>query len=469
LQSFILLPIFFDLRLISSYSQFNSPPLATMVTKSSIKPLLVIHGGAGNITRQNLSKESEKIHRAALLKVLEEVHPLLLSGATALDAAAHAVKLLEDNPLFNAGKGAVFTRAGTTELEASIMVSNGYNKRGVGVMLLRHVKNPIMLAREMLLKGDELDGGGAGGHNQISGPSAEELARQWGLDVVDQEYFFTQKRWDEHVRGLKRAHQGSAATHLDEDVTETADPAATYAVEEYLPQGTVGAVALDKYGNIATATSTGGLTNKLPGRIGDTPTLGAGYWAEEWTVTSTSLSSQMEQTLPLGQLTGTTGPASAYTASNIPSPLNGLLTRCIPPIQALFNGQSFTQKPNWEKQSGLPVLKRRAIGISGTGNGDSFLRLNASRTTSALCRYGGLGNIRLHSAMAEIIGRGGEMQRSAGERWGQTGEGEGGMIGIELVEGAGSVVMDLNCGGMCRGRVDADGNFAVAVFHDDES
>jgi L-asparaginase len=120
---------------------------------------------------------------------------------------------MEDNPLFNCSKGAVFTCAGTTELEASIMVSNGYRKRGVGCMMLKRVKNPIKLAREMLVKGEYSDGGGAQGHSQLSGEVLEELAEKWGLELVEQGYFFTQRRWDEHIRGLQKEEHGEGSTH----------------------------------------------------------------------------------------------------------------------------------------------------------------------------------------------------------------------------------------------------------------
>ncbi|KAG8423434.1 hypothetical protein J3458_000333 [Metarhizium acridum] len=208
---------------------------------------------------------------------------------SALDVACYAVRLLEDNPLFNSGHGAVFTRDGVNELEASVMVSRGRKKRGVGVMGLRHVRNPILLAKGMLEHGDQdlgsggqasscaaatdhrgrrLDVPSAQGHTQVWGPAAEELARRYGLDMVDPGYFFTQQRWEEHVRALERERRGLGQ--------------GTWSAEEHLPQGTCGAVALDEDGIVCAATSTGGMTNKLTGRIGDTPVVGAGFWAEEW-------------------------------------------------------------------------------------------------------------------------------------------------------------------------------------------
>ena len=171
---------------------------------SKIQPRIIIHGGAGNISRANLTPAAHAAYRKSLLTVISSASSLLdKPQATALDVATHAVSLLDNDPLFNAGKGAVFTRAGTNELESSIMVSNGPRKRGVGCMLLTHVKNPIKLAREMLLRGELGDGGGAQGHCQLSGEYLESLAKEWGLEMVEQTYFFTQRRWDEHQRGLQ--------------------------------------------------------------------------------------------------------------------------------------------------------------------------------------------------------------------------------------------------------------------------
>ncbi len=259
---------------------------------TQITPRLIIHGGAGNITPSNLPPARYEEYHDALLSIVSKTHHYLLSPHNALDTVTFAVEQLENNPLFNSGKGAVFTRDGINELEASIMVSSGKKKRGVGLMGLRHVKNPIRLAREMLVRGEEdLEGGngehrgpmmawkngefegkppsgGAQGHCQLHGEGAEKLARKWGLEMVDEGYFFVQNRWDEHIKGLEREKEGKGHACWD--------------AQEYVPQGTCGAVALDVDGVCAVATSTGGMTNKLTGRIGDTPTLGAGFWAEEW-------------------------------------------------------------------------------------------------------------------------------------------------------------------------------------------
>jgi L-asparaginase len=250
---------------------------------STTVPRIVIHGGAGNITRNNLDQDVYHAYRSALLSILNSSRVLLSKpGATALDVATYAVSMLEDNPLFNAGHGAVYTTAGTHELEASVMVSKGYHKRGVGVMEVSGAKNPIKLARELLIRGEDADGGGAGGHVQLAGETANKLAETWGLEIVSPGYYWTKRRWDEHRRGLGKStdretyqkHKRRAygcSSYVAECAANardlnTHDP--SWNGHEYLPQGTIGAVVLDSDGMLCVATSTGGLTNKLPGRIG---------------------------------------------------------------------------------------------------------------------------------------------------------------------------------------------------------
>jgi L-asparaginase len=434
--------------------------------KSAIKPRLIIHGGAGNITPANLPPDLYKEYHSSLLSILSSTYHYLLTPHDALDTVTFAVTQLENNPLFNSGHGAVFTRDGVNELEASIMVSRGKKKRGVGLMGLRHVKNPIKLAREMLIRGeDDLEGGngehrgpmgadleqdgefegkppsgGAQGHCQLYGEGAERLARKWGLETVDQKYFFVQKRWDEHIKGLEREKEGTG--HAFWDATE------------YVPQGTCGAVALDADGVCAVATSTGGMTNKLTGRIGDTPTLGAGFWAEEW---EQDLSSAQDAVIkrdgPVLMLSDT---LKAIVADCLPS-----LTTYMP-VSADEHGVMLQQK-------GDKVT--RATAMSGTGNGDSFLRLNAVRTASAIARYR---VTSLRKAVTEIAGPGGDLVKSAGDRWKKTGEGEGGMIGIECTvvtdkngdskTAASHIVLDYNCRGMFRAAVTREGKAFCRVW-----
>jgi L-asparaginase len=423
--------------------------------QGSITPRLIIHGGAGNILPSNLSPQRYKAFHDSLLKILAHAHHFLTSTSTsplqpnsatsALDTVTYAVTLLENNPLFNSGHGAVFTRDGVNELEASVMVSKGKKKRGVGVMGLQRVKNPIKLAREMLVRG-EVDmefgngkGPGAQAHCQLHKFTAEKLAEEWGLDIVPEEYFFTQQRWDEHMKGLKKESVGEGV--------------ATWDHKEFLPQGTCGAVALDSQGVVAVATSTGGMTNKLTGRIGDTPTLGAGFWAEEWEEEYVS----KEETM-LRQR----GPALVLSDA-----LKGLMADCLPSLSF------YSPVPTELSSQGKGDRVFRSTAMSGTGNGDSFLRINAARTASAMARY--RPNTSLQQAIAEVSGPGGELFKSAGNRWGKTGEGEGGIIGIELTvvrhakgmmkSATSDIVYDYNCGGMFMAAVNKDGRGVMRVWY----
>lgn len=431
---------------------------------SNIKPRIIIHGGAGNIKRSTLPRSSWEAYKCTLLSILSSSASLLSSSkATALDVATYAVTLLENDPLFNAGHGAVFTRAGTNELESSIMVSDGYQKRGVGCMMLTKVKNPIKLAREMLVRGEQKDGGGGQGHCQLSGPELEDLAENWGLEIVDPSYFFTQRRWEEHLRGLKDEKKGAAHSTIAEPVlsrtTKEYFDSDTIKIldwdeDEYLPQGTVGAVVLDSRGTVCVATSTGGLTNKLPGRIGDTPTIGAGFWAEEW---FERLSENGARRHPLPGLSPldslSRGDFGALISSLLPSMLNCILPRVTP-------------SPGQNDKMDSDHYLRHAIAVSGTGNGDSFLKLAAARTASSISRFSNP-NISFAKAVSLVAGPNGELQKSAGDRWSKTGEGEGGMIGIELVGSKSKVVMDFNCGGMFRAWIDDRGKMHCKVFRDD--
>lgn len=189
---------------------------STADAQTVIKPRIIIHGGAGNITRENLSLEQWRAYETSLLRILHSANEYLFKttsskpAPTAVDSATYAVSLLETDPLFNAGIGAVFARDGSIELEASVMATRGYRKRGVGVSLLKHVRSPIKLAAEMLKRGDEDDGGGARQHCQLSGPEAEKLAQGWGLEMCEERTFWTKKSWEKHKRGLRQEGQGTA-------------------------------------------------------------------------------------------------------------------------------------------------------------------------------------------------------------------------------------------------------------------
>ncbi|KAJ4376346.1 hypothetical protein N0V83_001629 [Neocucurbitaria cava] len=288
-----------------------------------IIPRIIIHGGAGNLTRKTIPRDRYDAYQASLTKILAQSADLLaIPGMTALDVAAHAVSLLENDPLYNSGKGAVFTREGKNELECSIMVSNGYKKRGVSCMMLKHVKNPIKLARELLIRGEKQDGDGAKDHCQYSGEFVEKLAAEWGLEIVGEDYFFTQQRWDEHKRGLAEEKKRQV-----EELSVPTDEMSEWEKENYIPLGTCGAVVLDSFGTVCTATSTGGLTNKVPGRIGDTPTTGAGFWAEEWSSLETE-STISDKTQMLYQSPSSSAPSPIDKLSR--GDIGSLVSDCLP-------------------------------------------------------------------------------------------------------------------------------------------
>jgi beta-aspartyl-peptidase (threonine type) len=208
---------------------------------------LVIHGGTGAIPA-DLPDAQRKPYEAALAAALDASFEVLARGGSSLDAVTVAVRLLEDEPLFNAGRGAALSREGQAELDASIM--EGRERRAGSVAGVRHVKNPIDLARWVMERTP---------HVMLIGPGADELALSAGLPLVANEYFRTEARRQQ----LAAEQQGRWVSDLV--------PAA---------HGTVGAVALDAHGDLAAATSTGGMANKPPGRVGDTPIIGAGTYAK---------------------------------------------------------------------------------------------------------------------------------------------------------------------------------------------
>ena len=220
---------------------------------------LVVHGGAGTMERNKMSLETEREYRAGIENALRAGWEILQHGGSSLDATEAAVRVFEDNPLFNAGKGSVFNAAGVNEMDAAIM--DGKTLRAGAVANLQHVKNPIGLARLVMEKSP---------HVMMAGEGAETFAKEHGVELVDAKYFFTQERWDA-LQKLKATEKsggnGDKKFYLsDQDL-----------------HGTVGAVALDRNGNLAAATSTGGKTGKLPGRVGDTPVIGAGTYANNAT------------------------------------------------------------------------------------------------------------------------------------------------------------------------------------------
>lgn len=212
---------------------------------------LAVHGGAGVITRARLTPERERDYHAALREILRRGEAVLAEGGRAVEAVTEAVCALEDNPLFNAGRGAVFTSEGTQEMDAAVM--DGRDRRAGAVASIFGPRNPVRAARAVMELSE---------HVMLSGEGALQIAREAGLAFAEPDYFFTGARWNSLQETLERRARGET-----ED-----DPARRH--------GTVGAVACDRQGNLAAATSTGGLTAKRPGRIGDTPVIGAGTFAD---------------------------------------------------------------------------------------------------------------------------------------------------------------------------------------------
>lgn len=245
----------------------NQPPNWTrcnMVNGSfSGETVLAIHGGAGTIDPAAMTPDKEHAYRAALAASLRAGQQVLLAGGKAVDAVVAAVVSLEDCPLFNAGRGAVFTSDGKNELDASIM--DGATRAAGAVAGVTRIRNPIRAAEAVMRQTR---------HVMLIGPGAEALAAKAGLELVEPAYFHTPERWAQ----LERA-RAEDRLELDHDGASRAASAGT-SDNKF---GTVGAVARDARGNLAAATSTGGVTNKQWGRVGDSPIIGAGTWADNAT------------------------------------------------------------------------------------------------------------------------------------------------------------------------------------------
>jgi beta-aspartyl-peptidase (threonine type) len=224
------------------------------------KIALAVHGGAGTILKTKMTATLEKAYKEALQASLQKGYELLSAGGSSLDAVELAVRELEDFPLFNAGKGAVYTAEGKVELDASIMY--GRDLSAGAIAEVGCIKNPIVAARAVMEKSE---------HVMLAGRGAEEFARLHGLAIVDQDYYFTQERWD----ALQKIRE------INPNATELDHGGGQAAMREQKEEkfGTVGAVALDVSGHLAAATSTGGMTNKKWGRVGDSPIIGAGTYA----------------------------------------------------------------------------------------------------------------------------------------------------------------------------------------------
>ena len=225
---------------------------------------IVIHGGAGTILKKNMSDSLEQAYKEKLEEAIKTGHKILADGGTAMEAVQRTINIMEDSPLFNAGKGAVFTNEGTNELDASIMDGKTLNAGAVAGVTT--IKNPINLAHEVMINSE---------HVMLGGKGAERFAKEQGLELVDPKYFYTENRF----KSMERIREN------EQKKTDKASNKTAF-VDPYIKNskfGTVGCAALDKNGNLAAGTSTGGMTNKKYNRIGDAPIIGAGTYANNKT------------------------------------------------------------------------------------------------------------------------------------------------------------------------------------------
>jgi beta-aspartyl-peptidase (threonine type) len=306
---------------------------------------LVIHGGAGTMERGKMTEAIEREYRDGLERSLKAGFEILRRGGSSLDAIEVAVRVLEDDSHFNAGRGSDFTSAGTNELDASIM--DGATLKAGAVASVKNVRNPISLARLVMERSP---------HVMLVGAGAETFAKENGVELVDQKYFFTQERWDSLQKIKEAAKQGGEVEK--ESIVSDQDR-----------HGTVGAVALDQNGNLAAATSTGGTTNKRPGRIGDSPIIGAGTYASNAT-----------------------------------------------------------------------------CAVSGTGDGEYFIRAAVAYDVSALMDYRGM---KLAEAAETVLEKVAKL---------------GGTGGVIAIDHDGNMARPFNSSGMYRGHVAQDGKLVVAIF-----
>ena len=309
-----------------------------------------IHGGAGTILKSTMTPEMEKAYRAKLSEALLAGFEILKNDGTSLDAVEAAIRLMEDSPLFNAGKGAVFTSEGTIELDASIM--DGKSLKAGAVAAVKHLKNPITVARLVMEQSP---------HVLMVGDGAETFAKQKGVELVPAEYFHTDRRWQELQRAKEKEKQQAEPKKSSRNIDSEYPDVTKF--------GTVGAVALDKHGNLAAATSTGGKTNKKFGRVGDSPIIGAGTYANN-----------------------------------------------------------------------------RTCAVSGTGDGEYFIRGVVGYDVSALMDYKGL---TLKAAANLVIEKLGKM---------------GGTGGIIAIDRDGNIAMPFNTEGMYRGYVGENGKLVVEIY-----
>ncbi len=251
-----IITLIFILWLVVLHGQAQERPIA-----------LVIHGGAGTILKKNMTPEKEKAYREKLTEALDAGYKILDEGGKSIDAVIAAIQIMEESPLFNAGRGAVFTNEGKNELDASIMDGKTLNAGAVAGVTT--VKSPIMAARKVMENSP---------HVMLTGKGAEIFAKSQGLEMVKNEYFRSEERAKQLDNILKKEKQEKKNKKSIDSGLLPYDP-----LEHDYKYGTVGAVALDKQGNIVAGTSTGGMTNKRFGRVGDAPIIGAGTYANNTT------------------------------------------------------------------------------------------------------------------------------------------------------------------------------------------
>jgi len=292
----------------------------------------VLHGGAGVIKRGSLSPEREKQYRAKLQEAVLAGYTVLQKGGSGLDAVEKAIVILEDSPLFNAGKGAVFTADGKNELDASVM--DGKTQTAGAVAGLHKVKNPIKLARAVMEKSE---------HVMMIGDGAEKFAFDMKIEMVPEKYFWTERRWNSLQRIIKQEKA-------------KADGAKKVSSLRELPEnlfGTVGAVALDKEGNLAAGTSTGGMTYKKYGRVGDVPVIGAGTYAKNSTCAVSA-----------------TGWGEYFIRLGVAKEISSLMEHRAMPIQAAADRVVKKQLPELGGDGGIVAIDKFGnIGVSFSSEG----------------------------------------------------------------------------------------------------
>ena len=239
---------------------------AINVSAQQKKYVMVIHGGAGTILKKNMTPEKEAIYIKVLTEALQAGYAKIQAGKTSLDAVEATIHVLENDPHFNAGKGAVFTHDGKNEMDAAIM--DGKTLMAGAVAGVTTVKNPISAARAVMEKSE---------HVMMVGAGADQFAKDAGLEIVDQKYFWTKERWDGLQQAIKEDSTKAVLDHGSKKSELLGSKNHDYKF------GTVGCVALDKSGNLSAGTSTGGMTNKKYGRVGDAPIIGAGTYCNNET------------------------------------------------------------------------------------------------------------------------------------------------------------------------------------------